>query len=113
MQEPYLVFESSGYHFALPVDVVDNVSNEAHDDSVSFSRCFLGVSQEEETCCIVLRTGKSIKVHGFHEIVSLKETVLPLPGYIFKGDATWVRGLIWSAQPRVIVLNEGFLLEKV
>lgn len=113
MQESYLIFESNGYHFALPMAAVDNVSSSAHDDSISFSRHFLEASQEEESCCIVMRTGKSIKVHGFYEIVSLNETVLPLPGYIFKGDSRWVRGLIWSAHPRVIVLNDAFLLEEV
>jgi len=108
----YLVFESRGYHFALPMSIVDNVSEDVHDGSGSFSRYFFNES-ESEPCCIVLTNSKCIRVHRFHEIVSLTETILPIPGYVFEIEARQARGIIWSSSPKMIVLNEELLLERL
>lgn len=113
MQEPYLVFEAGGYHFAVIMSVVDNVSEETHEDSVSFSSRFLDAGLQSEPCCIVLNNGKSIKVQAISDIAPIKDTILPLPGYLFEREAGLVRGVLWTAYPRIIVLNETFLLETI
>lgn len=110
MHDSYLVFESAGYHFALPMSVVDNVSDHVHDDAISFCEYFFQ-QEEEEPFCIVLQTGKSIKVHNFYEILSPKDNVLPIPGFILN-EAGWTRGILWDHSPRILVLNESAFLEK-
>ena len=102
----YIIFESCGYHFALPASAVDGI-HEERKGGVSFSGRIFD-SAEVELFVLSLKSGIRFRVHSVQETV-LPEEALPVPGYIFENNNDWIQGILWDRNPRVLLLNEGAL----
>src|SRR6266436_3763224 len=108
MPRRYLVFESGGYHFGLPMEVVDTLQTRLSENQASFSSLFFGVT-ETELFAVRLLNGALLGIHEFYDIISPVVAPLPLPGYIFKRSMTTLQGVFWDHDPKIFLLSGDFL----
>lgn len=116
MTGQYLVFQSNGYNFALPTSLVVRVHDQADPASVSFSEVIFG-GKEPEPTSLQLQFGLAVSVASVVDITSIPRS-LPLPGYIFDGDAPdWIRGAYCDDDQHeetggmILILNEERIFE--